>query len=168
MADKRSLPNRQTIRLPHFDYASQGAYFVTIVAANRQCVFGEVIGGQLQATTLGRIVQEEWLATAAVRPGVKLEAFVLMQNHVHGIIGLPASKITDASGSLATVVRGFKAAVTKRHRLNVSDPDATVWQRNYYEHIIRDEKDWNAIHAYIAGNPCRWAEDSENPVHSRK
>ena len=160
MAD--SLPNRRSIRLPGFDYSSQGMYFVTIVAADRACVFGEIVGDTCSATPLGRIVEEEWLATAVVRPGVTLEAFVLMPNHVHAIVGLPP-RAESTPGSLATLVRGFKAAVTRRHRLETAVPDAIVWQRNYYEHIIRDAEDWTAIHAYIADNPRRWAEDTENP-----
>ncbi len=146
-------------------------YFVTIVAANRQCVFGDIVGDVLQANQLGQIIEEEWLGTAVVRPGVTLEAFVLMPNHVHGIVGLPAtsSKIKNElhARSLASLVRGFKAAVTRRHRLAIANPDAIVWQRNYYEHIIRDENDWTATHAYIADNPRRWAEDDENPLNSK-
>ena len=165
MADN-AYANRRSIRLPGFDYSSQGAYFVTIVANNRRCAFGEIVGEHLKTTKLGRMVEEEWLVTAQVRPGVELEAFVLMPNHMHGILCLPSPRSTDGSGSLATTVRGFKAAVTRRYRREASEPDAVVWQRNYYD-IIRDDDDWNAIHAYIEDNPRHWAQDSENPQHTR-
>jgi putative transposase len=164
------MPRRRSVRLPDFDYASAGAYFVTLVAASRRCLFSKIEGDEVRLGDFGRIAQEEWLATPAIRNGVALGAFVLMPNHLHAIVWLaPANALVTRQaanltrGSLGALVGGYKAIVTKRHRIAVADPTAVVWQRSFYEHIIRDEKDLAAIETYIEDNPRRWAEDAENP-----
>lgn len=128
-------------------------------------------------TEVGRIVDEEWIATARMR-SVELGSYVLMPNHLHGVLVFRAEDRAMMDGamsrqkssgppsaSLSAAIGGFKASVTKRSRaVGALPPDGTLWQRNYYEHIIRSEDDdWRAIDAYIADNPRRWAEDSENP-----
>jgi REP element-mobilizing transposase RayT len=133
----------------------------------------------------GQIVEEEWQRTAQLRPYVRLGAHVVMPNHFHGIIWIidrevshradaqdaglvgdrAATSSTGArfgkpvSGSLPTVVRAFKAAVTKRIRAIPQAPEGPVWQRNYYEHVIRDEADLDRIRQYVADNPARWVDD---------
>ena len=162
--------HRRSIRLPGFDYASAGAYFVTLVAASRKCRFGRIDGEEMELSDLGRVVEQEWLTTPRMRSGVALGSFVIMSNHLHAIVWLPpaASERSDQSsnltrGSLGALVGGYKAVVTKRHRLALDDPGAIVWQRSFYEHVVRDETDLHAIEAYIEDNPRRWAEDGENP-----
>lgn len=154
---------------------------MTLVTQKRACLLSRIIAGLTEPTVIGQIVVEEWIATTRMR-NVELGSHVLMPNHLHGILvikeaerpigascDLPVKiKHRRVSGpqiaSLGALIGGYKAAVTKRCRQIGALPEAgTLWQRNYYEHAIRSDKDWNAIDEYIADNPRRWAEDSENP-----
>ena len=156
MTTSPQLPKRRSIRLPGFDYASQGAYFITIVTKDRRCAFGTIVDDALQATALGVIATEEWAAN-----GSPVAApFVLMPNHLHAIVVLSAG----VNMRLGAIIGRFKLGVLRRARTaGVAPTDGALWQRNYYEHVIRDERDWNAIEAYIDDNPRRWMEDAENP-----
>ena len=220
--------HRRSIRLPGYDYTQPGAYFVTIVTHDRECLFGEVVDGVMWLNAFGEIVRDEWFRTAVVRPYVMLDPdeFVVMPNHVHGIIWIvgagdrghgddggdvdvfagdrghgddggnvdvfvgaqrrcaptpptpppptphtvrrPVGGATPTNvvpGSLGAIVRAIKSATTKRINALRGTPAATVWGRNYYEHIIRYETSLNRIRRYIAANPSRWAEDHEHPRH---
>ncbi len=174
-------PHRRSIRLPGYDYAQPGAYFVTIVAMGRECLFGYVENGEVKLNCFGLIVSEEWRRTPEIRREVELDAFVVMPNHVHGIVVITsdAQRASDvgATGrsplrphgpnakSLGALIAGFKASVTKRINVQRDTAHLPVWQRNYYEHVIRDERDWDRIRRYIESNPCAWADDDENPLH---
>jgi len=143
-------------------------------------LFGEVVDGEMQSNALGKIVREEWFRTAEIRPNVVLydHEFVVMPNHIHGIIrivDLPADvgaqrrcAPTDDErphvppGSLGAIVRAFKSAATKRINVLRKTPGKPVWQRNYYEHIVRNEKTLDAIRRYIVYNPLRWHLDRYN------
>jgi len=169
--DEPTLPRRRSIRLPTYDYAQGGAYFVTICAYDRRCVFGRVIDGQAQVNEIGAIIEEEWFRSPIVRK-IVLDAFVVMPNHVHGIVFMdsvgatgrsPAPRSGPGRGSLGSFVGNFKAATTRRIRALSLTPDKPVWQRNYYEHIIRDDKSLDAIREYIENNPANWATDRQNP-----
>ncbi|RMF82454.1 MAG: transposase [Chloroflexi bacterium] len=176
--------HRRSIRLPDYDYRNDGAYFVTIVTKDRTCLFGDVVNDAMRLNVLGIFVAEEWLRTAIVRPYVELDAFIIMPNHLHGIIILhdvpkresvgatrrvapttetPHKPKGPASGSIGAIIGQFKSAATKRINAHRDTPGAALWQRNYYEHIIRDLDDLNRIRAYIAANPAQWAVDRENP-----
>ncbi len=188
--------HRRSIRLPGYDYARAGAYFVTICTYQRECLFGEIAGGDMRLNPLGQIVQEEWLKTAVLRPRVRLDTFVVMPNHVHGIIILnddrggtddrrgtlqraPTIELRThhplqraptrerfgqpTSDSIPTIVRLFKSATTKRINEMRKTPGVPVWQRNYYEHIIRTADELYRIQEYIAANHLRWHLDRENP-----
>ena len=171
--------HRRSIRLRDYDYTQDGAYFVTICTHERRCLFGHMVDGAMVLNTWGHIVADEWERTAIVRPGIALDAFVVMSNHVHGVIvivdgvddtvgaqciaPLPTHGMTPnnvAPNSLGAIVRGFKAAVTRRINRLPDAPDHPVWQRNYYEHIIRTEESLNQIRGYIATNPALWSQDS--------
>ena len=173
--------HRRSVRLSGFDYANAGAYFVTLVTQKRSCLLSRIIAGLVEPTGIGQVAEAEWIATTRMRR-VELGSYVLMPNHLHGILIIkeverPIGASSDrpdkishmrASGpqiaSLGALIGGYKAAVTKRCRQIGALPEAgTLWQRNYYEHFIRNDEDWNAIDEYIADNPRRWAEDSENP-----
>ena len=168
--------NRRSIRLPGWDYRNQGAYFVTIVAAERLPVFGDIIDGRVGLSPYGSIVQEEWVNSAQIRREIELDGFVVMPNHVHGIVCIvetPGGGAARAnpeerpSGrrdpkSLGSFVAGFKSAVTRRVNALRADTDRSVWQRNYYERVIRNERELQAIREYIANNPWNWSQDSEN------
>ncbi len=168
--------HRRSIRLKGYDYAQAGAYFVTICAWQRECLFGEIVDDEMRLNDFGRVVEEEWLRTAEVRPNVDLDAFVIMPNHVHGTIvicddGMGASVGATrqvaptrlAAGSLGAIIGQIKSITAKRINALRNTPGQPVWQRNYHEHIIRSETALNNIRQYIAHNPMRWAEDEDNP-----
>jgi REP element-mobilizing transposase RayT len=166
--------HRRSIRLKDYDYAQNGAYFVTICAQEKRCIFGQVVDGVMVVNEWGQIVTQEWEQTAAVRSNVELDAFVVMPNHVHGILVITndvgdtvgatrrvaPTSTTLQSGSLGAIIGQFKSAVTRAINRLPDAPDHPIWQRNYYEHIIRSEDTLNTIRAYVANNPAKWAEDS--------
>lgn len=169
--------HRRSIRLRGWDYRDGGAYFVTVATHNRAYLFGEVVNGAMVASDFGRIAAEEWERTAQLRPYVRLDAFVVMPNHVHGIVWIlgvetprvgaqrrcaPTATPNVLPRSLGAIVRGFKSAVAKRINQIRDTPGAPVWQRNYYEHIVRNERELNAIRKYIQNNPANWPTDTEN------
>ena len=155
------IHHRRSIRLTHYDYAQAGCYFVTLCAVNRECVFGEILAGEMHLNELGVLVQHEWLQTPVLRPNVSLGEWVVMPNHFHGIVQIDeergciqyAPTVKSPSQTLGAIIRGFKAAVTRQaHR--------PVWQRNYWEHIIRHQQSYDEITTYIANNPAQWEMDS--------
>jgi REP element-mobilizing transposase RayT len=158
-------PYRVSHRLHGFDYSLPEAYYATICTFQKQCIFGVVRSGKVCLNHSGEIVRKEWLRTPELRPGVQLGEFVVMPNHIHGIIvieeGVP---IEPGQGSLSAIVGNFKGAVTKRIRQLLNRPRFQLWQRNYYDHIIRDNDDWERIQAYILDNPINWSSDPENPL----
>jgi REP element-mobilizing transposase RayT len=166
--------HRRSIRLKGYDYAQAGAYFVTIVTHGRECLFGDVVDGQMQLNNAGRFAEQCWLDIPHHFLHVELDAFVVMPNHVHGIIVIPdfvgaknfsplpdGTPFLSRSRTIGSVVRGFKIGVTKWLRINIDI--SAVWQRNYYEHIIRNEESLDRIREYIVNNPLQWAVDRENP-----
>lgn len=178
--------HRRSIRLKDYDYSSAGAYFVTICAHNRDCLFGEIIDGEMVLNDAGKMVERCWLEIPDHYPSVELDEFVIMPNHIHGIIVIPdfvgvqdfeplqQTIKSDKSDilkknrfqhiiprSIGAIIRGFKIGVTKWFRNNTNI--VFVFQRNFYEHIIRDESDLNRIREYIVNNPARWQDDEENP-----
>jgi putative transposase len=169
--------HRRSIRLKGYDYSQAGAYFVTICIKGGQCLLGHVVDGVMQLNELGEIVQACWDDLPSHYPNVILDAFGIMPNHVHGII-----VIDDVGAGLvgAGVGAGFKPAPTKRHglpeimrafktfsarRINVmrDQVGTPLWQRNYYEHIIRNERALNAIREYIINNPANWTTAQLHP-----
>ncbi|MGH2568954.1 MAG: transposase [Bacteroidota bacterium] len=171
------LHHRRSIRLKGYDYSSEGGYFVTICTHNRECLFGEVVEEKMRLNEIGQIVKEEWARTSEIRQEVGLDAFVVMPNHLHGVIIIntdpskemhnvgthgPAS-LRRQPRSLGSIVAGFKSAATKRINAHRNSPRMPVWQNRFYEHIIRDEDDRNRIRHYILENPRRWFYDEENP-----
>jgi REP element-mobilizing transposase RayT len=179
--------HRRSIRLPGYDYAQPGAYFVTICTKDREGVLGEVRSGQMVHSPFGLVVVEEWTRSASIRREIALDTFVVMPNHLHGIVfiledaspagvgahgraPLPSSTDLNARGianrkarSIGSFVAGYKAAVTKRVNSMRGTPGAALWQRNYYEHVIRTEAELQSIREYIALNPLAWEHDEENP-----
>jgi len=149
-------PQRRSHRLASLDYRS-GAYFVTLVTAGREPVLGRVRWGRLELTPAGRIVAAEWRASGQVRADVKVDAFVVMLDHLHGILWL--GRGTPQSGresSLGSIVQHFKGRTTRLLRLEGIGAGRSVWQRDYYERAIRDRRALRAIRHYIADNPGQW------------
>jgi putative transposase len=153
--------HRRSIRLRDYDYSQAGAYFVTICTHDRQCVFGDIVDGQMQLNACGQQVEAVWHALPERFPGVELDEYVMMPNHVHGIISLGGKGAMNRAPTLGEVVRAFKALTARSVRL--SGLLGFAWQRNYHEHIIRNEEDLDRIREYVAFNPADWSEDSENP-----
>jgi putative transposase len=159
----------RSIRLKGFDYAQAGAYFVTICTQDRVCLFGDVVDGAMILGTPGQIVLKAWCELPRHYPHVRLDAFVVMPNHVHVIIMLydsveaglkPAATTRHA---LPEVVRALKTFSSRRINAWRETPGISFWQRNYYEHVIRNDNDLDRIRGYIATNPPRWALDRDNP-----
>nr|BCX01830.1 MAG: hypothetical protein KatS3mg041_1876 [Bacteroidota bacterium] len=172
---------RRSIRLKRYDYAQPGGYFVTICTYERAHLFGQVVDGEMVLNAFGRIVGEEWFRSAEIRAEIELypDEFVIMPNHIHGIVWIVETdvgahgraplhngQLSRPPRSLGAFVAGFKSIVTKRINALRGTPGAPVWQRNYYEHIIRTEWALHAIRQYIADNPLRWHLDRYNPAAS--
>jgi REP element-mobilizing transposase RayT len=164
---------RRSVRLLHYDYGDAGAYFITLCVHHRACLFGAVNDGAMVHNEVGKIVAAEWHRTAVIRSQVALDEFVVMPNHFHAIVTLkssrrgvlhtPSEKFRSPSQTLGAIIRGFKAATTKRINDDRQTPGAAVWQRNYYEHVLRNENDLARIREYVVNNPLQWALDRENP-----
>lgn len=139
--------HRRSIRLRGYDYAQTGAYFVTICTYQRECLFGDVRGGRMECNAHAQIVHEEWAQSAQLRREITVDAFVVMPNHVHGIVIIDANNRTSPSvgatgrsplqkpgpapKSLGSFIAGFKAATTKRINQRRGTPGMPLWQRNY-------------------------------------
>jgi REP element-mobilizing transposase RayT len=160
----KHLPNRQSIRLPKFDYSSQGPYFVTIVQYQREPLFGHVTRDySLELSNAGMMVIDTWNHLAHRYPGTLLDACVVMPDHFHGIITLGVTSRGEPVTNLATVMQWFKIMTGKRYGEGVASQqwpryNRFLWQRSYYEHVIRNEADFREKAAYIESNPYRWAE----------
>ena len=169
-------PQRHSIRLKGYNYSQPGAYFLTICTYRQAPIFGKVRNGQMALNKLGTIVFDSWMSITERRSNLRLDHFVVMPNHLHGIILIGETEQKDtciaeslvstkkpgklSSDSLGTIVGQFKGAVTKRAKTQSIPSASRIWQRNYYEHIIRDEDSLNRIRAYVVENPLRWTEDS--------
>ena len=164
----RSKPNRRSIRLSGWDYRSVGFYFVTICTYQRICLFDDPVLHEIAANAWMYIPEQPHAQHIA------LDDWVVMPNHIHGLIEIVDSPKTDDSdtnqvqglqpGSLGAVVGNYKMLVSKRVKAmkRMSDADLKVWQRGYWERIVRNERELNAIRQYIQENPLRWAEDRDN------
>jgi len=152
------LPQRRSIRLEAHDYSAGGLYYVTIVAARRQRRFSRVERNGVSLTSVGRIIEQEWLRIPVMRPRAWLDVFVIMPDHFHGIVGLDPSdgSLLEAQGSLASVIGGFKSACTSRYRESIADPNARLWHRGFYEHWVRGSDQLTRIRRYILNNPGNW------------
>jgi putative transposase len=167
--------HRRSIRLQEYDYSQAGMYFITICSAHHRNIFGEIINGEMVPNDWGRVAFDEWVRTAHIRPTVELDEFALMPNHLHGILilsdGDPESHLLQqplihekfgkpTSNTIPTIVRGYKAAVTKRINNLRGRTDGLIWQVGYYENIIRNFNAYEKIKEYTANNPGRWLQDS--------
>jgi putative transposase len=167
--NKRFQDHKQ-FRLPYFNYSSTGMYFITVCTKNRIEYFGKVENGQMVPSEMGKIVEACWQLIPRISSFASLDQFVVMPNHVHGIITInnpdedPFLKQKDfriRPRSLSTVVAGFKSAVTKRCR--EIDPTLHVWQSRFFDRIIRNEYELHNVREYIINNPIRW-----EAVHNQK
>lgn len=194
-----AIHHRHTIRLQDYDYTCAGAYFITLVTAGRECIFSAIDGGEMQLSQIGKIARQEWENLPVRFPGLSLGEYVIMPNHIHGIMCIAVNathnvgathanpkritpgKLTDPTeyfagnsgsplpdppgpkpGSIGAIIGQFKSRVTKRVWADKQRKGIPLWLRNYYEHIIRDEQDYERIANYILANPANWLMDEEN------
>ncbi len=177
------IHHRRSIRLKGYDYTQAGAYFVTIVAWQREMLFGEIVngetpqGGDVVLNSFGKIVAEKWQWLETQYEYVELGAWVIMPNHLHGILVIhdngrggsrPAPTPPIKTKPLGGLIGAFKTVSTKHINLLRGTEGIPVWQRNYYEHIIRNEPEMDRITRYIESNPLRWVDDDENPNRIQK
>lgn len=168
-----ALPHRRSIRLPGYDYSTSGFYFVTICTYGRKWTLGEIVDHQVVLAPLGEVVYEEWWKAGLIRPDLAVDEFIVMPNHLHGLVqfGCENAAKGDRQGarnaplprasSLGSLVAGYKASVTRRATDDLGLRHR-VWQRNYYERVIRNERQLAAVREYIVGNPRNWSHDPLN------
>lgn len=210
MPYKPIIPIRRSIRIPEYDYTQQGAYFITICTHRKENIFGEIKSGKMKLSPLGEIAYYQWLHLPIRFNNIELDAFVIMPNHIHGIIIItknnnptprrgeagenrhgspPKNPISPASpvpsnhdspraptaspslstnsppphgtvpGSIGAIIQNYKSLTTRKINLLQRTKNETIWQRNFYEHIIRDETDFDRIVDYIHNNPIAWSDD---------
>ncbi|MBW2050451.1 MAG: transposase [Deltaproteobacteria bacterium] len=194
MTSHKPPRRRNTLRLRNFDYSALGAYFVTICTQDRACLFGDIHDGQMVLNDAGRIVRDVWNELPEHYGHVSLDMFVVMPNHIHGILILhddrgvvvgagfkpartepartepartnPARTATTAikRHGLPEIIRALKTFSSRRINETHNTPGRKLWQRNYYEHIIRNDESLNRIRQYIMTNPEKWGQDRENPL----
>jgi len=181
------IHHRRSIRIKEFDYSQEGLYFITICTSNHKRLFGYIDNGEMVLDGFGEIAHNEWYRTGEMRKDIILQEFVIMPNHMHGIIEIndstrrgtmlralvhrdtrnqgtkhcaPTEQFgKPTSNTIPTIVRGFKSTVTRQINNIRNTPGHPVWQRSYYEHIIRNEKSYSHISEYIRYNPEKWMED---------
>jgi putative transposase len=180
---------RRSIRLPRHDYTRPGAYFVTICTQDLACIFGRVVDAKMRLSTLGRFAETYWNQIPDHFPRVKLDEYVVMPNHMHGILWIidtvdfgvghvgaqhaaplrenPVTRPHVIPGSLGAIVRSFKSVVTRSIRSLDTISGIRVWQRNYHDNIIRTQQSLERIRRYIRNNPANWDRDKNNPARSR-
>ena len=174
------LPRRRTIRFQAFDYSQAACYFVTICSKDNRCIFGHVVDTKMQLNSLGTIVEECLVAVPRHFNNAEIPVHSIMPNHLHAIVVLRANAsscrtseskqharrnlcCSQSSGSIPTIVRSFKSAVTRAARAAFRKPSLDVWQRNYFERVIRSDDEFRKTWQYICENPARWDFDPENP-----
>lgn len=171
MIDPR-YPQRKSPRLQGYDYSQAGAYFVTICTYQRLPLFGEVCNAEMHLNDLGEIAAACWVALPGHFPQVEQDAWVIMPNHMHGIIllgadeGMPHGRAVarpysaSAPRTLGAIVNAYKGAVTRQARRIPGDESTRIWQGRYHDHIIRSERSLLALREYVLANPARWREDT--------
>ena len=174
------IHHRRSIRLKEYDYSLDGLYFVTLCCQGKLCRFGKIRNGEMTLNAVGELARDEWTRTSEIRPNVQMNVFVIMPNHLHGIISItdndggggdkqcflniekgvchtPLQPPPSPSKTVGAIIRRFKSAVTKQMKSwGVTD---SLWQHNYYEHVIRTPESHQRITDYIANNPANWTID---------
>jgi len=193
----KPYPQRKSPRLQGFDYSRPGAYFVTVCTEDRRHFLGTVVDGVMQPTPAGRMLEDVWFKIVEKYPSVRLDAFIVMPNHIHILIWLTAlqrppdpdpldrqsddienAEIDDASikkipePTLSDIMRWYKSYTTALYRHGVVEQNwppfpGRLWQRSFYDHIVRRDETLNIIRRYIQQNPKRWSLDRYHPEPER-
>ncbi len=173
-SDRSIIKKRKPLRLKEYDYSLEGSYFVTICTKDRENLFAQIVGGEMSLNQYGKIVQSCWEELPNHYSTIMLDEFVVMPNHVHGIIiiiddvvgaGLRPAPTRDKRYPLSEIIRAFKSFSARRINEKRNTLGISVWQRNYYEHIIRNERSLYKIREYIRTNPEQWIGDKENTLY---
>ena len=182
---------RKSIRLKEYDYTTKNLYFITICTHNHEHLFGKIIDGNIRLNDLGRIAEKEWLKTKEIRKNITIDYYVVMPNHIHGIINIIDTIQADhvesdtehrvptyerfgrsIPNSISTIIRSYKSAVTKKINELRKTYKKKIWQSRFYDRIIRNENELNKIRKYILNNPLKWHYDKENqnniPVEEKR
>ncbi|MGA7731816.1 MAG: transposase [Chloroflexia bacterium] len=165
------LHHRRSIRLRGYDYTQSGAYYITVCTQDRLCLFGDIDDGVLTLNRAVQMVRDVWDELPLYYPDVEVDAIVVMPNHIHGTLVLLDQQEAPRTGtrlSLPDIVARFKSLTTTLYRKGVYESGwqpfpGKLWQRDYYEHIIRGEDELNKVREYIYYNPARWHQDENNP-----
>jgi REP element-mobilizing transposase RayT len=180
-----AIGRRRLTRLQEHNYAAPGAYFVTVCTLHKEPILGEIACDSVVLSPAGAIVDEAWHDLSEHYPHLRLDAFVIMPNHIHGILFLSGPPLPDSVGAglrpapthpddttasrrhgLSEIIRAFKSFSARRINALRGTPGLPVWQRGFYDHVIRNDEDLARIRQYIITNPLRWSLDEENP-HAR-
>ncbi len=179
------IHHRKSIRLKEYDYSKNGIYFITICTHNRENLFGEIIDGKMIINDAGKMVEKEILKTNEIRENIKIEEYIIMPNHIHFLIEIVEVLLlahpnitknnsinnktdieericqqqthTMQSNTIGSIVNHIKSKITKWYRQNTDI--YCVWQRNYYENIIKNEEMYQKVSEYIKNNPQKWTDD---------
>ncbi len=168
------IHHRRSIRLREYDYSSFGGYFITTCVQNRECLFGNIVDDVMLLNDAGRLVESVWNGLPKRFPSIELDAFIAMPNHVHFIVDItePDGKEEVGQGSRAgqdrapaldRIVGAFKSISAAQVNRLLSRTGQPLWQRNYYERVIRNEAELDGFRDYIIHNPLKWGDDTENP-----
>jgi putative transposase len=178
--------HRRSIRLKGYDYSLPGAYFVTLLCYRRRRLFGEINAGIIKHSEIGKAIHDCWLNVSEHFNFVTLDEFIIMPNHLHGIIFIKESggkgeafdsdldvltstnalrlrQVGTQPGSLNAIIQNFKSVSTRLLNKQFFEPENRIWQRDYYERIIRNERELNAIRQYVRDNSLNWEVDKEYP-----
>lgn len=173
-----NIHHRRTIRLKEYDYSQNGLYYVTICTKDRECLFGEIADGRMNTNVYGEILESVWNGLPSHYPNVVLHEHIVMPDHFHAIIQIdnecvgvsnvgaglkpaPTNGQPPTKHGLPEIVRALKTFSSRKINELRQTQGASVWQRNYYEHIIRDGEDYTMIANYIMENPLRWEENNK-------
>lgn len=182
------IKGRRSIRLKGYDYSQSGMYFITICTQSRRCLFGEIFDGEMKCNAFGQIVKSQWHELSKRFVNIKFDEFIVMPNHIHGIVivGAPLAgahvknrvatstsrAAARAAPTLGDIIGAYKSLVFQYclEHIKSNSPKRVlgkIWQRNYYEHIIRSEDSLEKIRNYIVTNPKNWDEDELNPLNTK-
>ena len=177
------FPTRKPIRLKEYDYSQPAYYFVTICAENRQQLFGTIENNQMILNDVGNMVNSWWIELPAHFSGIELNQYIIMPNHIHAIINIAGidqcvapiqnykllnnGRTRRSAPTISTIIQWFKTMTTNQYINNVKNHNwppfnKRLWQRNYHDHIIRNDKSLNNIREYIINNPATWEKDENN------
>ena len=160
------MRERRSIRLQKYDYSQSGSYFVTVCTQHRECLLGDIVNEDMVLNVTGKMVLDVWAQLPMRFPTIELDEFIIMPNHVHGIIniqtGISETGAASSAPTLGQIVRMFKSVSAIAVNKILNRKNKPLWQRNYYERIIRNEEECNRTREYIFNNPAQWASDENN------